>query len=164
MIIYTGIIPIGFLILLFYIFHKVTEVNLNIGNISFNIKQAKEKLSIFAPKIPKILQRPKKAEKTVWGFSGYAFNLGKGMDGRYYFIGHFGNCQPPDYKFISVNCETIIGTDWDNTPQWDNAFNMAKELYKFSNDKEVPSYQGPGTRNNRQLFGVYACDKDISDN
>jgi hypothetical protein len=146
--------------ILFLLVSKIKKITINKNGLEADL--GGEKSVFFKKRIPIVLQDNVKLQKNIWHFCGNAFYLGKGKDNRYYFIGYFGPCTPPQgFKPISVCCETIIGTDWDNTKQWDKAVEAAETLYEFS-AKGAPSFQGNGARNNREWFGVYACNEDIS--
>jgi hypothetical protein len=101
-----------------------------------------------------------KQNKETWVFSGAAYNLGKGTDGRTYFIGYFGNDLPPKYVKTTVECETIVGADWDNTPQWKMEYEVVKNKYHLT-AVDAPDYTGNGVRSNRELHGIYACEKEL---
>jgi hypothetical protein len=104
-----------------------------------------------------------KQNKETWVFSGAAYSLGKGSDGRTYFIGYLGNDLPPKYVKITVDCETcetIVGTDWDNTPQWKMEYEVVKNKYHLT-AVDAPDYTGNGIRLNRKLHGIYACKEEL---
>ncbi|MDR1903381.1 MAG: hypothetical protein LBQ88_14025 [Treponema sp.] len=158
--IFFGFFSTAVLLILCKVSKRIKEITFGKNTLKMN-KSAEEKRQP-RDKRPAVLQDISKTKKEIWNFSGAAFYLGKGRDNRHYFIGHFGTGIPSGYKCIMADCETIIGTDWDNTPEWDQAFERAKELYGFSVAEDVPSYQGNGSRLNRKLHGVYATWSDIS--
>jgi hypothetical protein len=163
-VIYFGAMFLLCIIFLRCILKETTTLSLGFPGFSLSLERfAKEKLSIFEPKTPSIKQKSPKFNKPLWKFSGLALDLGKGSDERHYFIGYFGPGKPNGFKLILAHCETIIGVDWDNTPQWDDAFEEAKKIYKFSKDITMPVIQGTEKRNNRQWYGVFASEKTISD-
>ncbi|GHV61234.1 hypothetical protein AGMMS49587_04840 [Spirochaetia bacterium] len=151
--------------LLFCLVSKLQSLKLDKTGIEINV-QATEKRNWFnffrRNNPPAILKNNDKQRRERWYFSNAAFYLGQGNDNLHYFIGYFGHGLPTGYKQISVECETIIGVDWDNTPQWNQAFEQVKTSRHLTFEKIPPNYSGNGIRNNRMLHGIYACENDIS--
>jgi hypothetical protein len=146
----------------YYLVCHIKSFNIKNFGIEVNTK-ALEKKSIFPfskkKQEPSIIRNTNKQHKEKWWFSGAAYYLGKGTDERTYFIGYFGNGIPEKYETITVECETIVGADWDNTPQWKTAFEAVRSNYKLTIE-DVPDYTGNSNRNNRNLYGIYACEKE----
>jgi len=147
-------------ILAFYLVSRIKFVNYKDFRIE-TFTKAVEKKSIFPFKKqePSIIKKNNKQQIEKWWFSGAAYYLGRGTDGRSYFIGYFGNGTPPKYETITVECETIVGADWDNTPLWKTAYEVVKQKYKLTAE-DVPDYTGNFSRYNRNLHGIYACENE----
>jgi len=150
------------LLLPYYIVRRIKS--LTIKKDGFEVTaDASEKKSFFSflrrKNKPSVMQKINKQHKEKWSFKGQAYNLGEGTDGRTYFIGYFGQGIPEGYKTIEAECETIVGVDWDNTPEWKPAFEAAKRNYQF-NGNNAPDYTGIRIRNNRNLHGIYATNTE----
>jgi hypothetical protein len=154
-----------FLLLLFifpyYLVNRIKSFKIGKFGVKTNQNAFEEKhILSFKNHEPAIMKKTDKQNKKTWLFSGAAYNLGKGKDGKTYFIGYFGNDLPPKYVKTTVECETIVGVDWDNTPQWIQAFEDVKNTYKLTVN-DAPDYTGNGCRNNRNLHGIFACEKEL---
>ena len=89
------------------------------------------------------------------------------LTGKYFYIGNL-NISPsqdtPSGVFRMPGYTLIVGTDWDNTPNWNKYFEWIPSEYgimkngKLVSYSDLPNYSGSGDRNNRKQHFVFAVE------